>query len=201
MCPGTPGFHGQVASVECISSDENRLLGSQVRRSRRTTTFPLTRGTKVQIGLSLHWPSARGPPRGRILCVKRPGPPRDIEWRNVKCQVTVVSPFLFRRHWTERPTWPAKGRLGLAPAGSRRLTMRGPLPGPCASAANVRAFLRAALHPRPRLCRFCALAVPLGTPACAGPPSFGEGTFLSAREGHRQPSTVSWRCRQSGRLA
>src|SRR3989304_3053461 len=96
------------------------------------------------------------------------------------CQVTVVSPLLFRRHSTERPTWPPRGPTWTCSGGGSPSHHRGPRPDPCASAANVRAFLRAAHHPRPRLCRVCALAVPLGTPACAGPPVFAEGGLSSA---------------------
>ena len=63
-------------------------------------------------------------------------------------------------------------RFGLAPAGSRRLTR---------SRTNVAATRGSSW--RCGLCRFCALAAPLGTPACAGPPASGGGTFLSTLAG------------------
>src|SRR3990170_4732402 len=110
-----------------------------------------------------------------------------MEWWNRRGQVTVVSPLLFRRHWTERPTWPARAHLDLLRRGVA-VSPSGPTSGPRASAANVRAFLRAAHHPRPRLCRVCALAVPLGTPACAGPPSVRRGDFPRRPRG--APSAV-----------
>jgi len=109
--------------------------------------------------------------------------PRRRTIRGIMCQVTVVSPLLFRRHWTERPTWPREGPTWTCSGGVSPSHHRGPHPDPCASAANVRAFLRAAHHPRLRLCRVCALAVPLGTPACAGPPCCGGGTFLGTLAG------------------
>src|SRR3989337_817 len=90
------------------------------------------------------------------------------------CQVTVVSPLLFRRHGTERPTWPRRAALDLLRWGVA-VSPSGSTHDPRASAANVRAFLRAAPHPRRRLCRVCALAVPLGTPACPGAPVLAAG--------------------------
>ena len=54
--------------------------------------------------------------------------------------------------------------------GSRRLTSRLRSLGSC-TPPPASSSLRAAIHPRRRLCRFCALAIPLGIPACAGPPA------------------------------
>src|SRR5207249_7285816 len=70
--------------------------------------------------------------------------------------------------------------LGLAPVGCRRLTR---------SRVNV-------LAGRFILDAGCVVSAPLpalsGPSACAGPPTWGGGTFLSDPEGHRRPSAVSW---------
>src|SRR3989304_3077426 len=45
------------------------------------------------------------------------------------CQVTVVSPLLFRRHGTERPTWPRRAALDLLRRGGGGGTFLGALAG------------------------------------------------------------------------
>jgi len=115
------------------------------------------------------------------------------------CQVTVVSPLLFRRHWTERPTWSPEGtdldllRWGVA------VSPRGATSAP----ARPRPTSAPSCAPRITLGRGCAVSAPL--PSLSGPRlapghlCLRRGDFPQRPCGHRRPSTVSWQFGQKRR--